>query len=328
MDHHDRFFKGVTTPADTCPTLTFSTELRTVLAIETISICLLSGIAQIPMILATKKFAGWNSDFSFTILMLMSVVALQLYIGEFIAHIRFAMDLKSSFIDQILGATFLTSFFTYVILDGTLILHRVAYTFYPYSAGRVLSKTVLEIYLGFVGALHISIIALMISPLCGYQFCPQTMKRFFTNGPLSPFLVWMNRVCNHVFGLTGLFAYVAICVYLFARGTLRFGNNSEIRLTLQVIVMSTIGMFYFSYFEFHEMLKIPQPTATIIYETVVLLYYNAEFAPYLLLNKTFRHEYFSCRSRHRRIATVFTVRSAKLKLSNVQEKSMLWRKRH
>ncbi|VDO33768.1 unnamed protein product [Haemonchus placei] len=236
MDHHDTIFKELTTPADTCPTLTFSTQLRTVLAIETISICLLSGIAQIPMIL-------------------------------------------------ILGAFFVTSFFTYVILDGTLILHRVAYTFYPYSAGRVLSKTVLEIYLGLVGALHITIIALTISPLCGYQFCPQTMKRFFTHGPLSPFLVWMNRVCNHVFGLTGLFAYVAICVYLFARGTLRFGNNSEIRLTLQVIVMSTIGMFYFSYFEFHEMLKIPQPAATIIYETVVLLYYNSEFAPYLLLNK-------------------------------------------
>ncbi|PIO64788.1 hypothetical protein TELCIR_13570 [Teladorsagia circumcincta] len=53
----------------------------------------------------------------------------------------------------------------------------------------------------------------------------------------------------------------------------------------KVIMLSTIGLFYFGYWELRHLFKIPEPAATIIYDTVSMLYFNAEFAPYLVLNK-------------------------------------------
>lgn len=46
---------------------------------------------------------------------------------------------------QVIGASFMTSFLTDVALSVTMILHRVAYTFYPYKASRVLTSRALKV---------------------------------------------------------------------------------------------------------------------------------------------------------------------------------------
>lgn len=56
-------------------------------------------------------------------------------------------------------------------------------------------------------------------------------------------------------------------------------------ISVKVVAMSTIGLLYFLYWEFSDYLPIPEPSSSLVYEAVSLLYFNAEFAPYLLLNK-------------------------------------------
>lgn len=275
-----------------CPGRDMPTGLRIVVIVVSTSMCFLSFIVQLPMLRATKKFAGWNSDFSFTILFAMSVVALQLYFGEFVAHVRFAFDMETGTIDTVIGASFMTSFLTDVALSVTMILHRVAYTFYPYKASRVLTSRALKVHLCVIALLHFAVLGILVSPYAGYQFCPQSLVRFIADGELTPLMKILNKISNYITGFAGLIAYITICTHLYLRGSLKFSSNAEHRLTYQVVAMSTIGLLYFLYWEFSDYLPIPEPSSSLVYEAVSLLYFNAEFAPYLLLNKTFRKEFF------------------------------------
>ncbi|KAL6740958.1 hypothetical protein Aduo_014261 [Ancylostoma duodenale] len=257
-----------------CAEIHMSEPLRIAVAVETLLICVVSFVAQLMVIRATGKFAGWQSDFSYTVLRWMAVLAVQLYFGEIISHLRFALGSNSHAIDQILGASFITSFLTDTILGVTLILHRVAYTLYPHKAAKTLTSKVLKCHLLAILIFHVALFGLMLTPYVGYQFCPKSLQRFPVEGIATPIILWMNTVCNYMVGVTALTAYSTICIFLFLRGNLTFRSNAEVRLTLQD----------------RHFLNLDEVPSVIIYETLTLFYYNAEFAPYFLLNKTFRSE--------------------------------------
>ncbi|WKY08845.1 hypothetical protein Q1695_001765 [Nippostrongylus brasiliensis] len=273
-----------------CPAPYMSDQVHTVLTAETLLICVISMLIQFPIISTARRFAGWKSDFSFTALLLISLMALQLYAGELVGHIRFALKLEQSSIDRVLGASFIASFITVVILSVSLILHRTIYTFYPYTAQRVLSKPVLMVYIIVLLLFHILLCAIMLTPYAGYIICPRTLTRLKVDGILTPAILWINRIGNYMVGFTALISYSIICAYLFHRGSLKFNSKNDMRLTFQVTIMSTIGVFYCVYWEFRGLLRLPEPTSTIIYETLTLLYFNAEFCP-LFLNSNFRDEF-------------------------------------
>ncbi|VDL64833.1 unnamed protein product [Nippostrongylus brasiliensis] len=92
---------------------------------------------------------------------------------------------------RILGAAFMTSFLTDVLLSITMIFHRVAYTFYPFAAPRVLNSTVLKMYLCMIGLFHLAMLGILISPLTGFIFCPKSLARFIEDdGVATPGLRW------------------------------------------------------------------------------------------------------------------------------------------
>ncbi|VDL81337.1 unnamed protein product [Nippostrongylus brasiliensis] len=174
-----------------CPEPFMSESLRKIVIVETLFICIVSFFAQLAMLRATKRLSGWKSDFSFTIMIFMSAVAIQLYFGEIISHIRFALAVDTDLIDKILGAAFMTSFLTDVLLSITMIFHRVAYTFYPFAAPRVLNSTVLKTYLCMIGLFHLAMLGILISPLTGFIFCPKSLARFIEDdGVATPGLRW------------------------------------------------------------------------------------------------------------------------------------------
>ncbi|RCN29900.1 hypothetical protein ANCCAN_24333 [Ancylostoma caninum] len=80
--------------------------------------------------------------------------------------------------------------------------------------------------------------------------------------------------------------------------------------------MSTIGLFYFLYWEFRQLLNLDRQTATIIYENLTLFYYDAVILPYLLLNKTFRDEFIRTFSRKKQEKKVFCITVARIDSSD------------
>ncbi|KAK6753812.1 hypothetical protein RB195_013038 [Necator americanus] len=172
-----------------CPE-TMSGGVKIFVAVETLFICISSCLIQLGIFKATGKFAGWQSDFSYTLLRIISVVALQLYVSEIVAHVRFAWGFEANTIDQVVGASFLTSFVTDTILGVTLVLHRVAYTIYPYKASSVLTCKLLQCYLIGVSIFHVILFVVMVTPYAGYQFCPKSLERFPVEGSATTVVLW------------------------------------------------------------------------------------------------------------------------------------------
>uniref|UniRef100_A0A1I7WQG4 DUF5079 family protein n=1 Tax=Heterorhabditis bacteriophora TaxID=37862 RepID=A0A1I7WQG4_HETBA len=103
----------------------------------------------------------------------------------------------------------------------------------------------------------------------------------------------INRLANYVVGTINIISYSVLFTILFIKGNMTFKKNDEIRMTIQVMVMSVIALFVFAYWELwwvNQRSKvgisdIELQTSIWITENVALFYYNAMIMPYLILNK-------------------------------------------
>ncbi|KAK6753803.1 hypothetical protein RB195_013031 [Necator americanus] len=133
----------------------------------------------------------------------------------------------------------------------------------------------------------------MCSPLAGVQFCSQFMTRYIEKASFTFLIDWINTIANYMVGISTITAYAILVSVLLIRGTIRLRSNTELKMMIQIAVMSTIGVFYFFYWEFHHSLNIDLASSTIIYENLTLFYYDAVVLPYLLLNNTFGQRFLA-----------------------------------
>ncbi|WKY08929.1 hypothetical protein Q1695_001811 [Nippostrongylus brasiliensis] len=277
-----------------CPEPSFLGPMHVVVTIDVLLLCLFSFALQLIMIKVTHKFSGWQSDYSFSLLRLISVFGVIFFASEFVAHVRFAMYVTVATIDRVIGAIFLASFFVVTVAQLSLVTHRVIYTVVPFKVGRFLTPTVLKVHYALIVLVYVALIAVMCTPLAGVAFCPDSLRRFYIDVPGSMVIRWINKVFNYLVGVSTLSAYAIVIGVLVARGNIRMRSNAEMRMMMQVAVMSTVGVFYLVYWECRRFLPLSEMSGAVLYENLTLFYYNALILPYIFLNTTFREEF--CRT--------------------------------
>ncbi|EYC21184.1 hypothetical protein Y032_0020g42 [Ancylostoma ceylanicum] len=290
----------------------FSDVAHKIVGVETILLCIFSFILQVLLLKMTHKFCGWQSDFSYTLIRMMNIVGAIFYATEFVGHLRFILFTPNATIDRFIGAVFMACFLTDTLIGMCLVAHRVVYTIIPFKAERILTPVVLKIILLFIAVYFIAMTCFMCTPVAGVMYCPRSMTRYIVKASLTMVINWMNTVSNYLVGISTVTAYTFLLIFLFIRGNITFRSNAELRMMVQIAVMSTIGLFYFLYWEFRQLLNLDRQTATIIYENLTLFYYDAVVLPYLLLNKTFRDEFVRTFSRKKQEKKVFCITVAKI----------------
>lgn len=201
----------------------------------------------------------------------------------------------------------MSCFLAETTLGFSLVTHRVVYTLLPFKAERILTPSVLKIHLLAQAVFFIMLVSFMCTPLAGVMFCPVNLRRYYFNAKGTLVIIWMNKVCNYLVGISTVTAYTIVIGVLFFRGNITLRSSAEHRMMTQVAVMSTIGVFYAIYWEFGSLLHIGQTAATTVYENLTLFYYDAVMLPYLLLNTTFREEFLKTFRRKKKTAAVICV---------------------
>ncbi|KAK5979225.1 hypothetical protein GCK32_013048, partial [Trichostrongylus colubriformis] len=259
----------------------------------------------------TRAFSGWESNYSFSLLCFISSIGTLFYAEEFVGHILFLIDTPAVPIDQFFGAMFMACFLVETMAGISLVVHRVVHIATPFKAERIFTPVVLKIHMILLVAFFLTLVAVLCSPLAGVMYCPDTMDRYAEFGPVTGAVFGLNKMCNYMVGISTFTAYAIIVVVLFVRGNITFHTNAELRMMLQVSIMSTVGAFYFIFWEFRHLVKMDKVASTIIYENLSLFYYNAVMLPYLLLNPTVRREFLKILQKKRSRCNVLHVEMAK-----------------
>ncbi|EYC40999.1 hypothetical protein Y032_0586g333 [Ancylostoma ceylanicum] len=112
-------------------------------------ICSVSLALHVTFVIGTRRLCGWNSNFCFTLLFILSLACIIRFTTELIASLTalFYLDwIEYQALWIAFGSLAFAPYFTVVLLNFLITFHRLAYTAFPFKAAEYLNKSVLKEY--------------------------------------------------------------------------------------------------------------------------------------------------------------------------------------
>ncbi|EYC40998.1 hypothetical protein Y032_0586g333 [Ancylostoma ceylanicum] len=110
-------------------------------------ICSVSLALHVTFVIGTRRLCGWNSNFCFTLLFILSLACIIRFTTELIASLTalFYLDwIEYQALWIAFGSLAFAPYFTVVLLNFLITFHRLAYTAFPFKAAEYLNKSVLK----------------------------------------------------------------------------------------------------------------------------------------------------------------------------------------
>ncbi|XGW01464.1 hypothetical protein V3C99_013978 [Haemonchus contortus] len=241
-------------------------------------------------IMGIKKLRGWKANFSFTLLIFLSTMALVYFSVHMISCVTalFYMNWeKYQFLWIFLGSLAISSYYTVVLLNLVIALHRIYYTVFPFQANRPGSVVVEKITTTGIGIIFVTTVIIFNTQLIGFRWVASLMSFSPTKSRVS--YVILNKISNYLIGVVNLIAYAILLFTLIKRKMLSFSRSHEIKMTLQVSFMMIAEMIFFCYWEFANVHGYGA-WDLVIAEISVLLFFDVLVLPYMILNRSFHAE--------------------------------------
>ncbi|EYC41000.1 hypothetical protein Y032_0586g333 [Ancylostoma ceylanicum] len=111
-------------------------------------ICSVSLALHVTFVIGTRRLCGWNSNFCFTLLFILSLACIIRFTTELIASLTalFYLDwIEYQALWIAFGSLAFAPYFTVVLLNFLITFHRLAYTAFPFKAAEYLNKSVLKV---------------------------------------------------------------------------------------------------------------------------------------------------------------------------------------
>ncbi|KAL6741023.1 hypothetical protein Aduo_014321 [Ancylostoma duodenale] len=251
---------------------------------------LCSLLLQAVFAMVCQRMKGWKSNFAFFLLQLMAFFSFLSYIGLFVSYVHGIMLFESVKLSRITGSNYQGSFFSYVITNTCLTIHRLFYTLLPIKAQFILTERVLKICVLSIFVFYISYLAFTLSPLASVVYCPAYFFFYFEARPFYPLLSMMNQVSNFLVGVVNVSAYCIMFATLFLKGSVTFTTNDEIRMTIQAAIVSFCELLFFLYWEYGPTTGLPEFWKRALDGYSMLIYFDVLILPYLILNKRVKTE--------------------------------------
>uniref|UniRef100_A0A7I4YTW6 G protein-coupled receptor n=1 Tax=Haemonchus contortus TaxID=6289 RepID=A0A7I4YTW6_HAECO len=269
----------------------FNETQRKIAVIVYSVVCFFSIILHSLFIMGARKFCGWKANFSFTLLVFVSTLALVHIILLAIASLSALLHLdwvQYQLLWIIFGSLVYAAYFTIALLNLVIALHRLLITIYPLVATTKTGETVGKMTIFVIGMVYVFFVTLLNTE-CGVCWIDSFMS-FMVMGDRDPILFYtINRTSNYLIGIVNFFAYALLLFTLIKKKMLSFARNNELRMTIQVSLMMVGEMLFFLYWEFIDD-RAYEAWGMVINEISNLLFYDMLILPYLILNRNIHAE--------------------------------------
>ncbi|KAL6724768.1 hypothetical protein Aduo_019625 [Ancylostoma duodenale] len=284
-DHSDTNYSDTILPPPLDMKVFSSTE-RTYVVVWYCLVSTLSLLLHLTFILGARKLCGWRSNFSFTLLLALSVVSCVRFTAQLIASIAEMFYVNwgySRILSVALGSFVCAPYFTVVVLNIAIALHRLAYTTFPITASSFLGGYVAKSILAAIVLFFVACVSFFNSELMGAYWYEETLSWTSVEGDYEDLFMMINRVSNYSVGILNFVVYTLLVFVLFRKKILSFHRNEEVRMTLQVFCMALLEILFFIYWEFADSSGFVT-WDIMIAETSNLLFFDVLVAPYLIFN--------------------------------------------
>ncbi|EYC43067.1 hypothetical protein Y032_0505g2670 [Ancylostoma ceylanicum] len=265
----------------------FYGSTRTIAAAVLIALGVLSIGLQSLFIVAIYKMAGWESNFSFTLLICLSLCSLLRFLNGIVCHaiaLSYLDFCTNHHIFTALGSIDLSVYFTVIIITVLMTAHRMVYTLFATRASTLLPPILMKGVLVFVGLVFIALFIVTHPNDVHYHYVPNLLSYDDLAESTWEILRLAKKITNYTLGVSNLIAYSIIFGYLYWRHSLSFSRNNELRMTVQITLFVIIEIIYFVYWEFIET-KV-MTVAGLLGRTIInMAFYDSIILPYLLINK-------------------------------------------
>ncbi|WKY09956.1 hypothetical protein Q1695_002368 [Nippostrongylus brasiliensis] len=242
--------------------------------------------------MGVRRLCGWKSDFSFTLLLCLSLVSSLRFLMDFIASITslFYMDFnKYQTLWIIFGSISYAPYFTVVVLNLAIALHRLLYTAYPFTASNIVTETTAKVILSIIPLSFTFFLTVLNTELMGVRWVDSLMSWTSMKSRNALLFRIINRMSNFFVGVLSLVLYSTLICVLVYKKMISFRRNHEIKMTLQVICMVVSEILFFTYWELFNMEGYGS-WDLVIAEVSNLLYFDAIILPYIILNRKIHDE--------------------------------------
>ncbi|WKY09955.1 hypothetical protein Q1695_002367 [Nippostrongylus brasiliensis] len=265
---------------------------RTLAAVWYSVLCLFSIGLHGFFIMGARKLSGWTTDFAFTLLLTLSAVSLVRFIAELVASVTslFYMDwLQFQILWIALGSLAYASYFSIVLLNLAIAIHRLIYTAFPFTASSYLNEHATKTIFFLICTCFVCFVVVLNTPLLGIRWMASAMSWSVMKARNGSLLRLLNRLSNYFVGVLNLVLYTLLMCVLACKRMISFRRNHEIRMTLQVLCMVVIEMAFFFYWEYVDLSGFGLWNL-VVAETTNLLFFDVLILPYLILNKRIHTE--------------------------------------
>ncbi|XGW01474.1 hypothetical protein V3C99_013984, partial [Haemonchus contortus] len=182
-----------------------------------------------------------------------------------------------------LGSLMIAPYFTMVLLNLAIALHRLLYTAYPSTASNLMKQTVAKAITLIIGIIFILIVVMFNTELVGMRWVDSLMSWASMTSRNYLLVRVLNKTSNYAIGVVNFLIYAVLLLILAKRKILSLKRNREIRMTIQVLCMAVCEMLFFLYWELWNMTG-HGVWDLVVAETSSLLFYDVLVLPYLILN--------------------------------------------
>ncbi|EYB91847.1 hypothetical protein Y032_0201g1737 [Ancylostoma ceylanicum] len=133
-------------------------------------ITFLSISLHLVFIIGIRRLCGWNSNFSFTLLLINSLFCILRFVIQFVAALTtlFRMDCTQyPHLCIAFGSLAFAPYYTIVILNILLTFHRLFYTAFPFKINRYLKKSVLQVIIAKIFLFFLCFVIVLNTELLG-----------------------------------------------------------------------------------------------------------------------------------------------------------------
>ncbi|VDO34654.1 unnamed protein product [Haemonchus placei] len=265
------------------PPMIFVGSRRVLAAVWYCIVYLISVSLHIAFIMGARKLYGCKANFSFTLLLFLSTLALIYFAAHMIGTIAALLDLDW-FKFQLLGSLAYGAVFTVISIDVVIALHRLIYTTWPFlDSNRMCVLATKAIFLA-IGVIFILFVIILNTELIGVRWISSAMGFVAMRNRNIILFDIINKVFNYLSGIVNSFAYALLLFILAKKRMLSFAQNHELKVTIQVSIMMAEEVGFFVYWEFFPVQGYGAGMDILIAETALMLFLDVLILPYLILN--------------------------------------------
>ncbi|XGW01467.1 hypothetical protein V3C99_013980 [Haemonchus contortus] len=282
------------TPRTATPPQLFLGSRRVFAAAWYLTLYTFSITLHLAFIVGARKLRGWKANFSFTLLLYLSTMALLYLTTHMIGTITTLLYMdwfKYQILWILLGAFAYAAIFTVILTDLVIALHRLIYTVWPLIGGNHISVLSAKVTLLALGVIFVLFVVLLNTNLVGVRWVGSLMAFDAIRTRSVRLFQMINKVFNYLNGIVNSITYAMLFFVLVKKKMLSFSRNHELRVTLQVSIMMVEEVGFFVYWEFFPIhAQFGADIDIVIAESALMLFLDVLILPYLVLNRNIHSE--------------------------------------